>query len=305
MEQRILREELDREGYIIVRNVVDKKLIEEASKHIEWLLKRNPGIRPEQLHHPLIWLDPFWVRLISDNRLLDVAEQLIGPNICLFSSHYICKPARTGLPVLWHQDGSYFPLEQTDPSVPLGPVNIWLAVDPSVPENGCLRVIPGSHKIALQKLNERKDVENVLNTEIACEVDDSKAVDIILQPGDISIHHANIIHGSKANNSDMRRCGLTIRYIPTTTRLKDATLNNNLFLLRGKPVTGVNVYRPWPRFIKGKHLEFAGSSDWNEYKKSRQFVTTEFTEDEEREIENLGQAELKVMCGDPAAKKIN
>ena len=70
----------------------------------------------------------------------------VGPNIALFASHYLCKPAVRGPPVLWHQDGSYWPLE------PMEVVTLWLAVDDSLPENGCMRVIPGTHSSGLQQL---------------------------------------------------------------------------------------------------------------------------------------------------------
>jgi phytanoyl-CoA hydroxylase len=73
-------------------------------------MKKNPGIKAEGLGHTLMTDDAFWVRLISDDRLLDIAEQFIGPDIALFASHYISKPAFSGEPVLWHQDGSDWPL---------------------------------------------------------------------------------------------------------------------------------------------------------------------------------------------------
>ena len=95
------------EGWTVFPGVLDAGPIAEASRHIDWLLQRNPGIRPEQLHHPLMKDDPFWVRLVSDPRLLDVAELFVGPDIALFASHYIAKPPRDGQAVLWHQDGSW------------------------------------------------------------------------------------------------------------------------------------------------------------------------------------------------------
>jgi hypothetical protein len=110
------REQFDREGYTIFRNVLDPELISETDRHIAWLLERNPDLRPEQLHHWLMKDNPFWVRLISDPRLLDIAEQFVGPSIGLFASHFISKPPFDGQPVLWHQDGAYWPLE---------PMEVW------------------------------------------------------------------------------------------------------------------------------------------------------------------------------------
>ena len=251
-----IHQQYDEQGYVIVRNVLDADLIGEASNHVEWLIKNNPDRRPEQLWQDLIANDPFWVRLVGDDRLLEVAEEFVGPNIALFASHYLSKPAGDGLPVLWHQDGSYWPLE------PMEVVTLWLAGDDSTPENGCMRVIPGTQHLELQKLQERKDVKNVLNSEIDPKfVDASKAVDVVLKAGDVSVHHPNIIHGSNGNNSPKRRCGLTIRYIPTSTRITKTPWPCD-FLLRGQAVPGINDYKSRPKYIPGKHLEFRGCGQW-------------------------------------------
>lgn len=142
-------------------------------------------------------------------------------------------------------------------------VTLWLAVDDSTPENGCMRVIPGTHTLGLQGMNARTDMANVLSAEIdPASVDESRAVDVVLKAGDVSVHHPNIVHGSEANNSARRRCGLTIRYIPTSTRIMSDEPWPSAFLLRGEAVPGVNEYRPWPRFIEGKHMPFSGCEAW-------------------------------------------
>ena len=125
-----------------------------------------------------------------------------------------------------------------------------------------MRVIPGTQHLELQELQERKDVKNVLNSEIdPALVDESKAVDLCLNAGDVSVHHPNVIHGSNANTSDRRRCGLTIRYIPTSTRITKTPWPCD-FLLRGEAVPGVNDYKPRPRYVPGKHMPFRGCEDW-------------------------------------------
>lgn len=251
------RETYEREGYVVFPHVIHPELVKEASNHVAWLQERHPNLRGEQLGHTLMTDDPFWVRLISDDRLLDIAEQFIGPNIALFASHYICKPPFDGQPVLWHQDGSYWPLE------PMEVITLWLAVDDSTTENGCMRVIPQTHHTGLQKMRARKDVANVLDSEIdPAFVDESKAVNIVLEAGGVSIHHPNLIHGSNANHSPKRRCGLTIRYIPTSTRIKTQGAYPSAFLLRGKAVPGINEYNPKPRYVEGKHMPFRGSVEW-------------------------------------------
>lgn len=250
------REAYERDGYAIFRDVVDSDLVAEASDHVAWLQRRHPGVRPEQLGHMFVRDDPFWLRLVGDDRLLDVAELFIGSDIGLFASHYISKPPYSGQPVLWHQDGSLWPLD------PVEVVTLWLAVDHSTPQNGCVRLVPGSHRRSFSEVLVNDRVDNVLGVEIpADDVDESRAVDVVLAPGDVEVHHPNIVHGSNANTSPHRRCGLTIRYIPTSTRITDDEQPYpSAFLLRGEP--GVNVYQPRPRYVAGEHFAFRGCEAW-------------------------------------------
>jgi hypothetical protein len=227
---------LDTDGYAIVRRAVDDGTVAVARDHLDGLLARHPDRRPEQLTHDLMDGDPVWASLVSDARILDVVEQVIGPDIALFASHYICKPPFDGQAVLWHQDAAYWPLD------PMEVVTVWLAIDPSTVANGCLRVIPGTHRGPVRDLRINVDVENVLFSEIDGEVDETAAVDVELQPGDIEIHDPGIVHSSRPNTSDQRRAGLTIRYIPTSTRITEPERAFPL-LLRGRPVPGVNEYR--------------------------------------------------------------
>lgn len=252
-----LRRTYEQDGYVIARRVIDPGLAAEACDHVRWLLKSHPELRPEDLHHNLMIGDPFWHRLISDDRLVDLAESFIGPNVALFATHYIAKAPTTGRPVLWHQDGSYWPLE------PMEVTTLWLACSASTPENGCMRVIPGTQTLDLQPMNENKEVENVLGSEIdASFVDDTHAVDFVLAPGDVSIHNPKIVHGSNANTSDTWRVGLTIRYIPTTTRITREGAGS-AYLLRGNAVEGVNDYHERPRYEAGKHFPFRDSAKYS------------------------------------------
>lgn len=227
------------DGYVVFRDVLDAELVAEADRHVDWLLARHPELGPDQLSHHLAKNDPFWIRLVSDDRLLDIAQAFIGPDIALFATHYICKPPRTGRAVLWHQDGAFWPLD------PMDVITLWVAITDSDPENGCLRVIPGTHTMELKGMRDRRDVESVLGQEIDDQVDESRAVDLVLESGDVSIHHPNIVHGSEPNTSDRWRRGLTIRYIPTSTRITDPEAASP-FLLRGRAIEGINSYLPRP-----------------------------------------------------------
>jgi ectoine hydroxylase-related dioxygenase (phytanoyl-CoA dioxygenase family) len=250
------REAFERDGYGVVPAVIDAALVGEGRAHVDWLLARNPGVRPEHLGHDLMTDDPFWVRLVSDPRLLDVAARFIGPGIALFASHYIAKPPGDGQAVLWHQDAGYWPLD------PMDVVTLWLALDDSAPDNGCLRVVPGSHRGEVHGVRLRTDVDNVLRSEIEADVDEAAAVDVVVLAGGVSVHHPAIVHGSEPNRSNRWRRGLTVRYIPVTTRILSEGPWPSAFLLRGPAVDGVNVYNPFPRWVEGRHMAFAGCEAW-------------------------------------------
>lgn len=255
--------QFDQDGFTIFRGVLDADLVAEMDRHLAWLLERNPGVRPEQLHHWLMTDDPFWVRLVSDPRLVDIAETFVGPNVGLFASHYISKPPFDGQPVLWHQDGAYWPLE------PMEVVTLWVAVDPSTPENGCMKVIPGTQNLDYQEM-EAAGQEAVLDKKIPDKfVDEGKAVDFVLAPGDVSVHNPKIVHGSHANHSPNRRAGLTIRYIPTSTRIVCDEPWPSCFLLRGEPELGINEYLAWPEYVEGRHMPFRGAETYRDREPAR------------------------------------
>lgn len=241
-----IRESYQRDGYFIFRNVLDADLIARADQHIDWLLSRHPERRPDQLSHELARNDPFWHRLVSDHRLLDVAEIFLGPDLALFATHYICKEPHTGREVRWHQDGAFWPIE------PMEVLTVWLAITPSVTQNGCLKVVPGSHHVDLLETVPATSSQSVLSEEIPVDVDENDAVPLILRPGDVSVHHPNIFHGSEANVSPHWRRGLTIRYIPTSTRILDPD-SACPFLLRGQAVDGSNEYLHPPQGRPGEH----------------------------------------------------
>jgi ectoine hydroxylase-related dioxygenase (phytanoyl-CoA dioxygenase family) len=243
----------NQDGYVIVRDVLDDATIADAQRHEAWFRSQHPGATAEQLHNQLTDArDPFYFHLCRNPRLLDIAEQFIGPDIAVFATGYIFKPPHSDLKILWHQDGSYWPLE------PMEVVTLWVAITPSTPANGCMRMIPGTHRMDLHPLQTDRSERNLLNSRIdPVLVDESQAVDLVLRPGDVSIHHPNIIHGSGANGSDDWRVNLVIRYIPTSTRITRSPWER-AFWARGNVVPGLNKYLPEPTWTPEKYLRFEG-----------------------------------------------
>lgn len=170
-----------------------------------------------------------WVYAIASNpAVLDSVEQLIGPNILMWSSRWFSKMPGDKTYVSWHQDATYWGLS------PLKIATAWIALSESVAENGCMRVIPQTHKMALLPQIETYAPDNALTRgqEIAVEVDENRAVDIVLSPGEMSLHHVLIVHGSKPNTSDKPRIGIAIRYV--APEVKQQGERAVAMLVRGK-----------------------------------------------------------------------
>ena len=222
-------------GFVIIRNVLGRGLLEEINNHIDWLIKKNPEIETEKIGHWLISNDPFWIKFLSDVNLLHVAEAFIGPDIALFAADYICKKPLKGKGVIWHQDGNYWPLD------PMNVITIWFAVTKSNSENGCVRMIPGSHNKGLHRHSDKEIENHILNPIDSDFINEKNAYDIELYPGDISVHHPLLIHGSNPNKSNNWRKGGSIQYIPTSTMITEDW--PCAFLFKGNAIKGINSYK--------------------------------------------------------------
>lgn len=151
-----------------------------------------------------------WVfRIVSHPKVLDAVESLLGPDLLVWSTRWFSKMPGEKTYISWHQDAGYWGLKP--PKV----TSAWVALSQSIPENGCMRVVPGTHKWPLLPQKDTFAPDNALSRgqEVAAEVDESQAIDIILEPGDMSLHHFAIVHGSLPNTSDKPRIGIAIRYI--------------------------------------------------------------------------------------------
>ena len=232
-----------REGYVIHRDqVFSPQKFAGLAAHFETMLAELPGDkRPEHMDVPH-FIDTGLFRWLLDDEVLDLVEPLIGPDIALFSSHFICKPAGDGKRVPWHEDSAYW-RGQFDP---MEVVTVWLALDRSDAENSAMKVIPRSHlgKGGYSEYDPVPDPQvSVFNSEIRpAQFDAKKAVICELESGQASIHHAKTMHGSEANRSSRRRCGYTMRYVSTRCRWNPAANpTHQLYLARGRDHAG-NVY---------------------------------------------------------------
>jgi ectoine hydroxylase-related dioxygenase (phytanoyl-CoA dioxygenase family) len=157
---------------------------------------------------------PWAYRLATHEAVLDAVETILGPDLVIDGTLIFYKPPRDGSYASWHQDSVYSGWHLT-PSV-----SAWIALTPSYPSNGCMRAIPGSHKLGLLDHENVHDDPNLLNRRgerIRMNVDESAAVDIVLKPGEMSLHHTNIVHGSKPNASDGPRIGFIVRFVTSRT----------------------------------------------------------------------------------------
>lgn len=146
--------------------------------------------------------------LVTHPALLDQIQTVLGEDILIYGTLVFYKPPRDDGYASWHQDSFYSGLHLT-PST-----SAWIALTPSNPANGCMRVIPESHKAGLQTHTNIKDDANLLRRgEQIMTVDESHALDVILQPGEMSLHHSTIIHGSNPNPSGEPRIGFIVRFI--------------------------------------------------------------------------------------------
>lgn len=174
-------------------------------------------------------------KFLMHENILDIVEQFIGPDIGLWSSHFICKEPLIGRQTPWHEDSSYWE-GRFDRMNQI--ITIWLAMNDVSLENGCMGVIPGTH---YNGFSEYQDVDSATNTfwaEIKPEkIDIENAIWFELNKGEFSLHDGRIIHGAGPNKSDRIRCGYTMRYFNLNMNLvKDHPLNteHKIWYCRGE-----------------------------------------------------------------------
>lgn len=178
--------------------------------------------------------------LLTDSRIVEHVANILGDNVIGWGAHFFCKMPHDGKSVSWHQDASYWPL------TPSKTATVWLAIDDASIENGCMRFIETSHHAGqLDYIESTNSEQNVLNQTIKDAESMGRIVNNELPAGAISIHTDLLLHGSNANDSDRRRCGLTLRYC-TADVIAGLDWHKKGIVVRGQDIDNrwANVKRP-------------------------------------------------------------
>ena len=210
-----------RDGFVFPIEVLSGAEVEGFRSAFESLIQYSPK-RWDRLHLFFDWA--YWV--VSHKALLDVVESILGDDILVYGTLVLAKQPHDLRYASWHQDSFYSGLHLT-PST-----TAWIALTHSHRGNGCMRVIPGSHRLGALDHDTVED-EHLLNRRgerIKIDVDESQAVDIELQPGQISLHESTLVHSSNPNASDEPRIGFIVRFV--TSRMRNP--NTRLMRVRGR-----------------------------------------------------------------------
>ena len=230
------------QGYISPIDVMSEDEAQVYKERFEQAERDYPNqINPENRNNPHLTfacLD----ELAHHPVILDVVEDLIGPDISLWGTVLFIKEPQSAGFVSWHQDATYMGIKPHEYVTP------WLALTPSNRQSGCMSMIPGSHAGQIRDHEETFADDNILTRgQKINDVDESKAVDLILRPGQMSLHNSEVIHGSQPNRSNNRRIGFVMQsYMPPPAR---QVLGENYWMkIRGKAFPDDRIELQRPRF---------------------------------------------------------
>jgi chlorinating enzyme len=217
----------EREGYLAPVQVMGEDEALALRAALERIEAGMGGPLRGDIRHKAHLLFPFLADLVRHPAILDAIEDLLGPDLLCWNSNFFIKEAETPSFVSWHQDSTYWGLSAPDVC------SAWVALTPSNLANGAMAVIPQSHTMDQVPHRDTFDRDNLLTRgqEIAVEVDEREAVPLVLRPGEMSLHHVRLVHGSPPNPSADRRIGFAIRYIPT--RIRQVEGEDSATLVRG------------------------------------------------------------------------
>jgi ectoine hydroxylase-related dioxygenase (phytanoyl-CoA dioxygenase family) len=206
-----LAEAYARDGFVFPYDVIGK---DEANKIRADLECAEAALcdRPDELAMLRSYPDrllPSFDKLIRNPRLIDAASQILGPDLIVWSAGLFIKEANTPSYVTWHQDLTYWGLDDT------AEVTAWVALSPASVDSGCMRFMPGSQHQSLVPHSDTFADDNLLSRgqEVSVTVNEDDAVDAVLETGQASLHHGHLIHASRPNRTDDRRIGVAIRYM--------------------------------------------------------------------------------------------
>lgn len=180
--------------------------------------------------------------IATDARILDHVADIVGPDIVCWATAILSKKPHDPRQVPWHQDASFWKLS------PARTVTVWLAIDDADAENSAMRFIPGTHDRG-PLATAAADARSVFHKETAGAEALGRPFTNALRAGQISLHADMLVHGSLANRSDRRRCGLTLRYCPPEVRITDAAWARGVeaIVCRGSDPSGHWRHHPRPR----------------------------------------------------------
>ena len=201
-----------RDGCIFPIRVISESDAAEIRNRLEDFEKKTGGPLKGDLRHKSHLLFSWLGDLVRQQHIVDAIEDLYGPNLLCWTTNFFIKEANNPAFVSWHQDSTYWGLDKPDV------VTAWIALTPSNKSNGAMGFIPGTHTSEQMPHRDTFAKNNLLTRgqEVAVAVDEKQAVTIELEPGEMSLHHVRLVHGSPPNPSDDRRIGFAIRYVPTT-----------------------------------------------------------------------------------------
>ena len=205
-------EQFHAEGCVFPVRVMAEADARRLRDRLEAFERQTGGPLKGDLRHKSHLLFTWLAGLVRRSAILDAVEDLYGPDLLVWNTNFFIKEAATPAFVSWHQDSTYWGLSKPDV------VTAWVAFTEATEANGAMEYIPGSHTLDQIPHRDTFAKNNLLTRgqEVAVDVDASKRRIIPLRPGEMSLHHVRLVHGSPPNPSGDRRIGFAIRYMPTT-----------------------------------------------------------------------------------------
>ena len=234
-------EQYERDGLVFPLRVLSETEARACRHQLEAFEARNGGALKGAYRFKSHLLFKWLAELIRNPRILDMVEDVIGPDILCWNTNWFIKAPRTPSFVSWHQDNNYWGLDTRKL------VSVWVALSPATVESGCMRMVPGSHHWPTLPHVDTFHEHNLLTRgqEIAVGVDEAQAVNVTLATGEAALFAYGIAHSSPANRSDDRRIAIVLRYVPPETR---QTLSDwdSAALVRGVDRFGHFAHEPVP-----------------------------------------------------------